>query len=192
MIVPTMPPATFTVKGWPDSSWNGGRLQIGRPAGLRSEHWPLWRRNRWPLSVGICNHIGDSIEYYDDNNRFQVVSVRDLWPSVIAIYGTSMITTIGHIGKSRNNLKMRPAVILFLSWLSSVAQPGEPEHDVMVGLCDKPLSRPSYADASVFLKTFNSVVARWSREGTESDGRPLKTETQSTLFLAFDVIAGQH
>ena len=23
MIVPTMPPATFTVKGWPDSSWNG-------------------------------------------------------------------------------------------------------------------------------------------------------------------------
>ncbi|WP_211101205.1 hypothetical protein, partial [Azospirillum oryzae] len=54
IIMPTMMPAAFTVEGGPASCRNGGRLQIGMPAGLRSEHWPLWRRKPWPLSVGIC------------------------------------------------------------------------------------------------------------------------------------------
>ncbi|MCM8738905.1 hypothetical protein M5E06_33000 [Azospirillum sp. A1-3] len=54
IIMPTMVPVAFTAEGWPVSCRNGGRLQIGMPAGLRSEYWPLWRRKPWPLSVGIC------------------------------------------------------------------------------------------------------------------------------------------
>src|ERR1700724_154404 len=42
-------------RGWPASPRNGGRLQFGTVAGIKSESRPASNRNTWPECVGICN-----------------------------------------------------------------------------------------------------------------------------------------
>src|ERR1700738_3674659 len=41
-------------RGWPASPRNGGRLQFGTVAGIKSESRPASNRNTWPECVGIC------------------------------------------------------------------------------------------------------------------------------------------
>jgi len=63
----SLPVALFSgrplLRGWPGSSWNGGRDQIGMVAAIRSERWPRPNRGRWPARIGTRTYVAPATSH---------------------------------------------------------------------------------------------------------------------------------
>src|ERR1700724_4619981 len=67
-------------RGWPASPRNGGGLQFGTVAGIKSESRPASNRNTWPECVGICIlcyvHVRDEFLAPSDHLEFALKLLR--------------------------------------------------------------------------------------------------------------------